>query len=96
MDLNDYNKINLEFFINYYYFQERIIVDLKNLRDKMVFAFIMLNALFVLVVFILQLNQDIIHLQWPLGQQTQISYDTDQEMVRYFLYTILVSSLVHG
>lgn len=61
--------------------KERIESDLKNLRDKMVFAFIMLNALFVLVIFLLQLNQDQIHLRWPLGQKVEITYDDDSGMV---------------
>ncbi|CAG9784364.1 unnamed protein product [Diatraea saccharalis] len=61
--------------------QERIKTDLKNLRDKMVFAFVMLNALFVLVIFLLQLNQDQLHLKWPLGQHYSIVYDDDNNIV---------------
>lgn len=56
-------------------------MDLKNLRDKMVFAFVMVNALFVLVIFLLQLNQDQLHLRWPLGQKVEITYDDDSGMV---------------
>lgn len=40
-----------------------------------VFAFVMINALFVLVVFILQLNKDTIHVRWPLGAKNFIVYD---------------------
>nr|QIJ96688.1 chitin synthase B [Glyphodes pyloalis] len=61
--------------------QERIKADLKALRDKMVFAFLMLNALFVVVIFLLQLNQDQLHLQWPFGQKVQIIYDGDANLV---------------
>ncbi|XP_073941851.1 chitin synthase chs-2-like [Choristoneura fumiferana] len=61
--------------------QERIKRDLKDLRDKMVFAFVMLNALFVLVIFLLQLNQDQLHFQWPFGQQIGISYDEDSNTI---------------
>ncbi|KAG6452556.1 hypothetical protein O3G_MSEX007672 [Manduca sexta] len=43
--------------------QERIKTDLKNLRDTMVFAFAMLNSLFVLVIFLLQFNQDQLHIK---------------------------------
>lgn len=65
--------------------QERIKRDLKDLRDKMVFAFVMLNALFVLVIFLLQLNQDQLHFQWPFGQQIDISYDNDLNTVSHKL-----------
>nr|ALM23645.1 chitin synthetase 1b [Leptinotarsa decemlineata] len=52
----------------------RIAKDLIELRNKSVFAFIMFNALFVLVVFLLQLNKDQIHVKWPLGVRTNITY----------------------
>lgn len=41
----------------------------------------MVNALFVLIVFLLQLNKDKIHVKWPLGIKTNITYDeTTQEV----------------
>jgi len=40
---------------------------LKELRDLAVVAFFMVNALFVLIIFLLQLNSDILHIEWPLG-----------------------------
>lgn len=46
---------------------------LKELRDISVFAFFMLNALFVLVIFLLQLSQDVLHLEWPLGVRANIT-----------------------
>ncbi|XP_074029888.1 hyaluronan synthase-like protein kkv isoform X2 [Leptinotarsa decemlineata] len=54
--------------------KDRIAKDLIELRNKSVFAFIMFNALFVLVVFLLQLNKDQIHVKWPLGVRTNITY----------------------
>ncbi|XP_062565710.1 chitin synthase chs-2 isoform X3 [Armigeres subalbatus] len=61
--------------------QARIAHDLKELRDSSVFGFIMINALFVLIVFLLQLNKDNIHVKWPLGVKTNITYDeTTQEV----------------
>nr|KAH9640257.1 hypothetical protein HF086_013456 [Spodoptera exigua] len=59
---------------------ERIKTDLKNLRDKMVFAFVMLNSLFVLVIFLLQLSQDQLHFKWPFGQKSSMEYDNDSNM----------------
>lgn len=58
------NKIN----------QARIAADLIELRNKSVFAFFMANALFVLIVFLLQLNKDKLHIVWPLGVKTNITY----------------------
>ncbi|XP_030374774.1 chitin synthase chs-2 isoform X1 [Scaptodrosophila lebanonensis] len=61
--------------------QARIAKDLKELRDSSVFAFFMLNALFVLIVFLLQLNKDNLHVKWPFGVRTNITYDeTTQEV----------------
>ncbi|XP_043525699.1 chitin synthase chs-2 isoform X4 [Frieseomelitta varia] len=52
----------------------RIAADLIELRNKSVFAFFMFNALFVLIVFLLQLNKDQLHVVWPLGVRTNITY----------------------
>lgn len=61
--------------------QARIAVDLKELRNSSVFAFFMINSLFVLIVFLLQLNKDNIHVKWPLGVKTNITLDpTTQEV----------------
>ncbi|KAJ6636552.1 Chitin synthase chs-2 [Pseudolycoriella hygida] len=61
--------------------QARIASDLKELRNSSVFAFFMVNALFVLIVFLLQLNKDNLHVKWPLGVKTNITYDeTTQEV----------------
>uniref|UniRef100_T1PGZ3 chitin synthase n=1 Tax=Musca domestica TaxID=7370 RepID=T1PGZ3_MUSDO len=61
--------------------QARIAKDLKELRDSSVFAFFMVNALFVLIVFLLQLNKDKIHIKWPFGVNTNITYNEDTQEV---------------
>nr|NP_001296068.1 uncharacterized LOC105380296 [Plutella xylostella]API61825.1 chitin synthase 1 [Plutella xylostella]API61826.1 chitin synthase 1 [Plutella xylostella]BAF47974.1 chitin synthase 1 [Plutella xylostella] len=55
--------------------QARISHDLKELRNSSVFSFFMINALFVLIVFLLQLNKDNLHIKWPFGVKTNITYD---------------------
>ncbi|KAK3909060.1 Chitin synthase chs-2 [Frankliniella fusca] len=60
----------------------RIAHDLKELRDKSVFAFFMVNAIFVLIVFLLQLNKDLLHVKWPLGVKTNITYDEATQEAR--------------
>ncbi|XP_067001405.2 chitin synthase chs-2 [Anabrus simplex] len=59
----------------------RIAKDLKDLRDTSVFAFFMMNALFVLVVFLLQMSKDKIHIKWPLGVKTNITYNGEIQEV---------------
>lgn len=49
--------------------------ELISLRDVAVFAFVMLNALFVLVVFLLQLNKENLHIQWPFNAKNFIEFD---------------------
>ena len=34
----------------------------------------MFNALFILIVFLLQLNKDALNVEWPLGIKTNITY----------------------
>nr|XP_033334462.1 chitin synthase chs-2 isoform X7 [Megalopta genalis] len=60
----------------------RIAADLIELRNKSVFAFFMFNALFVLIVFLLQLNKDQLHVVWPLGVKTNITYIEETSEVR--------------
>ncbi|KAG7158769.1 Chitin synthase chs-2-like, partial [Homarus americanus] len=54
--------------------QKKMEVDLKELRNLAVFSFTMMNAIFVLIVFLLQLNKDVIHIDWPLGVKTNITF----------------------
>lgn len=61
---------------------------LKDLRDKSVFSFFMLNAVFVLVVFLLTLKKDDIHIKWPLGIKANFTYSEDSgdiEIIREYL-----------
>ncbi|KAH7639899.1 chitin synthase-like protein 2 [Dermatophagoides farinae] len=57
--------------------QARVASDLKELRNRVFFGFFMLNALFVLSVFLLQLNKEILHVDWPLGVRENITINPD-------------------
>ncbi|KAK9695518.1 hypothetical protein QE152_g32521 [Popillia japonica] len=61
--------------------KDRIAQELKDLRDKMVLAFFMINALFVLVIFLLTLNSDVINVQWPFGYSVNFTYMDDVNMI---------------
>lgn len=61
--------------------KEKVAKDLMDLRDKAVFAFFMLNSLFVLVVFLLTLKKDLLHIKWPLDVKHNITYtDTGDDV----------------
>jgi chitin synthase len=49
--------------------------QLKAYRDIAVFAFTMSNALFVLIVFLLQLNKQYLKVKWPFDVQNEIVFD---------------------
>ncbi|XP_037075045.1 chitin synthase chs-2-like isoform X2 [Pollicipes pollicipes] len=51
----------------------RIANDLAELRNQSVFIFFMCNALYCLIVFLLQLNKDNLHVNWPLGVKYNIT-----------------------
>lgn len=54
---------------------------LASLRDIAAFAFVMLNAIFVLIVFLLQLKKSLLHIQWPFNAVNYIIYDASNEEV---------------
>lgn len=39
------------------------------------FTFFILNALYVTVIFLMTLEKDKVHLNWPLGVQYNVSYE---------------------
>jgi chitin synthase len=64
--------------------------NLKELRDLAVLSFFMLNALVVLVIFLLQLSRDQLHIRWPLGVRETITVDTNTgEVCILYVYTKL-------
>lgn len=57
--------------------QARVADDLKELRNRVFFGFFMVNALFILSVFLLQLNKEILHIDWPLGVRENITINPE-------------------
>nr|CAD7198363.1 unnamed protein product [Timema douglasi] len=69
--------------------QKKLEKGLREMRNKYVFAFIMLNSLFVLAIFLLQLNQDQMHISWPLGAKSSISFNsTSNEACTHFTLSL--------
>lgn len=54
--------------------EKRQAAELKTLRNQMVFSFFMLNAIFVLVVFLLQQNKELLFIRWPFGAKVNVTY----------------------
>ncbi len=52
--------------------------ELITLRNQMVFSFFMLNAIFVLVVFMLQQQKELIFIRWPLDPQINVTFSNDK------------------
>uniref|UniRef100_A0AAN0LHG8 chitin synthase n=1 Tax=Polyphagotarsonemus latus TaxID=1204166 RepID=A0AAN0LHG8_9ACAR len=66
--------------------QDKIASDLKDLRNRVVFGFLMVNALFILIVFLLQLNKDILYVQWPFGVRENITFIPETNEIRVEKY----------
>lgn len=60
---------------DFFFIKKKICEDLNSLRDITIFAFVMINVLFVLIVFLLQLKKDYIHVQWPFNVKNIIKYE---------------------
>lgn len=61
--------------------EKKVKTELIALRDIAVFAFVMINALFVLIVFLLQLNKEELHVRWPLNARNTIVYDVSNNEI---------------
>ena len=64
----------------FFLLQKKIEEGLKELRDMAVFYFAMFNALFVLIVFMLTLNKDVLHIDWPFGIKENITITEANEV----------------
>lgn len=62
----------------------QVAAKLKDLRDKSVMAFFMLNALFVLIVFLLTLKKDLLHVKWPLNVKVNFTYKEDVTEIQMY------------
>ncbi|KAK7080071.1 chitin synthase I [Halocaridina rubra] len=61
--------------------QKKAEIELLELRNKAVFSFSMMNAIFVTGIFLLQQHKDTIHIDWPLGYTTNITFEPDTNEV---------------
>ncbi len=64
-------------------------MGLKTLRNQMVFSIFMLNAIFVIAVYLLQANKETIYITWPWGATANVTYvgpDTNPVVEIYYDY----------
>ncbi|KAH8270404.1 hypothetical protein KR018_009670, partial [Drosophila ironensis] len=57
---------------------------LKGLRNMISFAFVMVNAIFVLIVFLLQLKKEFLHLNWPIDPTDFVTFDRSNLQVNIY------------
>lgn len=57
--------------------QARVAKELSELRNRVVFAIFMSNALFILAVFLLQLHKEILYVEWPFGGKVNATINPD-------------------
>ena len=56
----------------------------------------MFNALFILIVFLLQLNKGALHVDWPLGVKTNITYiEETSEVLFKLLFFLWICNIKH-
>ena len=69
--------------------------DLITLRNQMVFSFFMLNAIFVLVVFMLQQQKQLIFIRWPLDPDINVTY-SNENVIRFphYFYLLTISQVL--
>lgn len=58
--------------------EAKVSMELKELRNTVVFYFFMLNSLYILVVFLLQLNKNILFIEWPWGARRNVTFDPEK------------------
>lgn len=58
---------------------------LIGLRNKVAFTFLMCNAVFVVLIFLLQLEKNSVHINWPYGAKVNVTYvpGADQVSVNF-------------
>ncbi|CAL7946040.1 unnamed protein product [Xylocopa violacea] len=69
--------------------QQKISKGLIHIRDECLLKFFMINTLFIVAIFLLQMNKDILHLQWPFAIQYNITYVENYEIYIYKKYMYL-------
>lgn len=48
-----------------------------NIRNEYLLKFFVINTLFVVMIFLLQINKDVLHIQWPFAIRYDITYNED-------------------
>ncbi|KAK1127233.1 hypothetical protein K0M31_003777 [Melipona bicolor] len=57
--------------------QQKITKGLINIRNEYLLKFFMINIIFIVAIFLLQINKDILYIQWPFAIEYNITYTND-------------------
>ncbi|XP_076379793.1 chitin synthase chs-2 isoform X2 [Megalopta genalis] len=61
--------------------QKKIAKGLISIRNECLLKFFILNTLFVVAIFLLQINKDVLHFQWPFAVKYDITFDDVTEQM---------------
>lgn len=60
--------------------------DLRTLRNTIAFTFNMINVIYI--VFLLQSNKDILHINWLIGFKTNMTFTPQEMEVRHLRWLL--------
>lgn len=66
--------------------QQNITKELINIRNEYLLKFFMINITFIIAIFLLQINKDILRFQWPFAILYNITYVDEYEIHIYRKY----------
>lgn len=77
--------------------EEKDAAGLKDLRNRISVAFLLLNAIFVIVVFVMQTQTSVIYIPWPCGDDVRVEPIGFMFMMTFGVIMILqiIGMLVH-
>ena len=69
--------------------EKQVSEGLKELKNQMAFSFLMINCIWVVAIFLLQANKDVLFIIWPWGPKGPNMTYTDQVQTLYLEYEYL-------
>ena len=77
--------------------EEKDAAALKELRNRISVAFLLLNTIFVVVIFVMQLNMDVLYIPWPCGENMKVEPIGFMFMMTFGIIMVvqIIGMLVH-
>ena len=62
--------------------EAQVTQGLKELRNQMVFSFLMINSIWVIMIFLMQDNKDVLGIRWPINPTlTSLTWNLDDQII---------------